>query len=99
MKKYHSIFNQNRLWKSQLQLFESKPFSRCRYRKDATSTTTQLHGFSDASENAYSVIVYLRATYRKGPPSVVLITAKTKVAPLKKMTIPHLELCGALLLA
>ena len=46
-----------RLWKSQLQLFESKPFSRCHYRKDATSTTTQLHGFSDASENAYSQLL------------------------------------------
>ena len=57
--------------------------------------TIQLHEFPDASETAYSAVAYLRATYSKGPPTVVLVAARTKVAPLKRLTIPRLELCGA----
>ena len=55
--------------------------------------------FSDASENANAAVVYLRATYEDSPPTLTLVTAKTKVAPLKKSSIPRLELCGASLLA
>ena len=59
----------------------------------------QLHGFSDASEAAYSAVVYIRATYAKSPTSCRLVMSKTKVAPVKTLTIPRPELCGASLLA
>ena len=44
--------------------------------------------------------MYLRATYSH-PPTTILVTAKTEVAPLKKISIPppRLELGGASLLA
>ena len=45
------------------------------------------------------MVVYIRTTYSDAPPTVTLVMAKTKVAPLKRLTIPHLELCGAPLLA
>ena len=59
----------------------------------------QLHGFSDASESAYAGAVYLQMVDTDGTAHVSLVMAKTRVAPLKQLTIPRLELCGANLLA
>ncbi|CAG7825062.1 unnamed protein product [Allacma fusca] len=58
----------------------------------------QLHGFSDASERAYAAAVYLRTTTLTGRVHCQLICSKTKVAPTKQVTLPRLELCGAVLL-
>lgn len=59
----------------------------------------ELHGFSDASKLAYAAVVYIRVIDEKGDIYVNLITAKTKVAPIKQVSIPRLELCGAVLAA
>lgn len=61
--------------------------------------TRELHGFSDASTQAYGGVVYLRTFYTTLEVTVNLITAKAQVAPLKPMTMPRLELCRAVLLA
>ncbi|XP_071573005.1 uncharacterized protein [Temnothorax nylanderi] len=59
----------------------------------------ELHGFSDASSCAYAAAVYLRCTDASGNISVHLLVAKTKVAPIRPVSIPRLELSAALLLA
>ncbi|UYV69343.1 K02A2.6-like, partial [Cordylochernes scorpioides] len=59
----------------------------------------ELHGFCDASESAYSSVVYMKSRFKSGQVQVTLIAAKTKVAPLKVTSIPRLELCAALLLS
>ncbi|UYV82061.1 hypothetical protein LAZ67_21000637, partial [Cordylochernes scorpioides] len=59
----------------------------------------QLHGFCDASLNAYSAVFYLKTRFKIQKIKINLITSKTKVAPLKTITIPRLELSAALLLA
>ncbi|XP_066585528.1 uncharacterized protein [Prorops nasuta] len=58
----------------------------------------ELHGFADASMRAYAAAIYLRSADNEGKYRVSLIIAKTKVAPVKTVTIPNLELCGAVLL-
>ena len=57
-----------------------------------------LCGFCDASFVAYAAVVYLlMETERKH--SVRFLAAKTRVSPLRKQTIPRLELLSALLLS
>ena len=67
--------------------------------KEAYIVSTELHGFCDASEQAYAAVIYLHMTDLDGRTRVSLVTSKTKVAPIKRLTIPHLVLCGAYLLA
>ena len=49
----------------------------------------------------YDGVVYLRTQDKDGNISSSLVISKTKVAPIKRLTIPHLELhvCGAHILA
>ena len=85
-------------WRSELQCLSEKHVSRCYFPKGVIESI-QLHGFSDASEDAYAGVIYLRLTDSDGNVHISLVTAKTKVAPIKRLTIPRLELCGAHLLA
>ncbi|XP_043065437.1 uncharacterized protein LOC122320892, partial [Drosophila ficusphila] len=58
----------------------------------------ELHGFSDASINAYGGCIYAVSS-SQGRREAQLLCAKSRVAPLKTLTIPKLELCAALLLS
>ncbi|XP_071056302.1 uncharacterized protein [Onthophagus taurus] len=57
----------------------------------------QLHGFADASTSAYGAVVYLRV-FDNEEVRVSVVFSKSKVAPLKVVTIPRLELCACVLL-
>jgi len=58
-----------------------------------------LYGFGDASEIAYGACLYAISIDRQGIIHSELICSRLKVAPLKTISLPRLELKAALLLA
>uniref|UniRef100_A0A8D8T1R1 Integrase catalytic domain-containing protein n=1 Tax=Cacopsylla melanoneura TaxID=428564 RepID=A0A8D8T1R1_9HEMI len=82
---------------SELSLLSSLKIPRCIALENLQSIN--LIGFADASKAAYAAVVYLRTCSSDGQVKTYLLRAKTKVAPLKVLTINRLELCAALLLA
>jgi hypothetical protein len=72
-------------------------FPRCLKPDDAIGNP-MLVIFTDASEMAYGACAYVRwACDGKKQFSAKLIMSKNRIAPRKRMTIPRLELCGAVL--
>lgn len=57
----------------------------------------QLHHFSDASKSGYGTVSYLRLENDNKEVHVAFITGKSRVEPLKQMTIPIMELTAAVL--
>ena len=58
-----------------------------------------IHGFCDASLKSYASALYTRIEDGAGNVTVRLLCSKTKLAPIKSISIARLELCGAHLLA
>lgn len=58
-----------------------------------------LHGLGDARKKAYCTMVYLVYSTEDGKTHVTLIASKTRVAPVKVLSIPRLELMAARILA
>ena len=49
----------------------------------------EIHGFSDASERAYGACVYIKSVDSLGNCTTKLIAAKSRVAPLKNLSLPR----------
>ena len=86
-----------RNWREGLPLLEKLTIPRCI--PLGAISSIQLHVFSDASELVYAASVYARIEHTNGHVHTQLLCAKTRVAPVKTISLPRLELCGALLAA
>lgn len=55
----------------------------------------QMHVFMDASEEAYSAVIYFRVKNQQNL-HCALVASKARVAPIRSLTVPRLELLAAL---
>ncbi|XP_039303404.1 uncharacterized protein LOC120357308 [Solenopsis invicta] len=93
-----SIYKEWHQLKSQLNLLNRLKIPRA-IMTGNTGTRIQLHGFCDASEKAYGACVYIREQIASDKIGIALVCSKSRVAPMKTLSLPRLELCGAVLLA
>ncbi len=85
-------------WESELQYLEKLCLPRCyvSFELDHPACIKEVHIFCDASERAYGCVGYLRTEDPSGKVEVAFMTARSRVAPKKQLSIPRLELCAAL---
>ncbi len=62
---------------------------------DRRVVEVQLHVFCDASEDAYGCCAYVRFSFKSGEHECALVMSKSRLAPIKVVTLPRLELNAA----
>jgi hypothetical protein len=75
-------------------LREAQDYHIPRYIEPLDMESCEIHCFADSSQDAYATAVYLRTKNGENV-NVSLIFAKARVAPIRKITIPKLELIAA----
>ncbi|GBM26159.1 hypothetical protein AVEN_47538-1 [Araneus ventricosus] len=78
-------------WKMKLPKLNALQIPRCVREDFAEDSKLSIHVFCDASQSAYATCIFLRAESADNT-SCQLIQARNRVAPLKKISIPRLEL-------
>ena len=89
------LHNKWAAWLCSLTNLEKLHFNRCILPHDFADGVFELHHFCDASTIAYGACSYLRVINRDGRIFVTLLAAKGRLAPLKELTVPRLELSAA----
>ena len=88
------------LWKTWLECLPdltSLQLPCCYRRKGKTVMMETIHTFVDAFEQACVALFYLRQEYNDGDVSVIYVVAKPRIALLKVITVPRLELVAAVI--
>ncbi|XP_062588283.1 uncharacterized protein LOC134249947 [Saccostrea cucullata] len=83
-------------WLQQLPDLEKINVSRCYKSANFKNIVNcQLHCFADASEIGYGAVFYLRLLNEDGHVHCAFVLGKSRVAPLKSVSVPRLELTAA----
>ncbi|XP_055850362.1 uncharacterized protein LOC129914935 [Episyrphus balteatus] len=64
----------------------------------SSKNNVEFHAFCDASLDAFAAVIYCRSVDLAGNITSNIVAAKSRVAPIKVVSLPRLELCGAVLL-
>ena len=85
-------------WKSEISQLNDVQVDRCFHSKSFGKIKhVSLHHFSDASGDSYGQVSYIRMVSIDNQISCKIVIAKSRVAPVKRPTIPRLELTAAVL--
>ncbi len=83
-------------WISDLSKLKNVNVSRCFKPKEFGEVeTVELHAFSDASCVGYAAVAYLRFVNTEGKIWCAFVIGKTRLAPIREISIPRLELSAA----
>ena len=84
-------------WLEELPTLEQFKVQRCLFPQgfEIPLVKAQLHHFCDASQEAYGAVSYARLVNNEGNIYCCFLYAKSRLAPIKTMTIPRLELSAA----
>ena len=77
---------------SDIQRLSELTIDRCYFKQTFTRDSIAVHVFADASMKAYGAVAFLVSDS-----NVTLVMAKNRVAPLKSLTLPKLELMAAVI--
>lgn len=84
-------------WLTELEQLCRFEMDRCMKPENFNVKTAELHHFCDASESGYGTASYVRFISNTNDVHVSFVLGKARVAPLKQLTIPRLELAAATL--
>ncbi|XP_035714129.1 uncharacterized protein LOC118438289 [Folsomia candida] len=91
-----STFESWRTWLQEVQKIPTFRLPRCYSWTFTSADEVQLHIFVDASEEAFGAVGYFRI-HKEEKVEIALVMGKAKVAPLKSLSIPRMELQAALM--
>lgn len=88
-------------WIKGINIIKSWQIERCYFSSCSWKMMSgiELHAFGDASEKGYGACIYLRVPCTGDSFKVSFVIGRGRVAPIKKISLPRLELLGALLCA
>ena len=90
--------HQTQWWLDSLPAMEQFSVQRCYKPKEfSTIANVQIHHFSDASEVSYGAVSYLRFVDAESKVNCSFVMSKSRLAPLKSLSVPRLELTAATL--
>jgi len=94
----NEMLNKWQEWTNELQYLPLVNIPRCYFPicPEPDNDKIELHIFCDASERAYGSVAYLRLQNKEGGIHTSFVMARSRVAPKKQLSMPRLELCGAL---
>ena len=90
------FLNRWKTWLLELPKLEQLKIDRC-YKpvNFGELVSSELHHFSDASQSGYGAVTYLRSEDNNGKVKCSFVMGKSRLAPIKPVTIPRMELSAA----